>query len=86
MKHTVRLLALLLVLCVAAVGLFAFTSGVSAPKSTKPILPATASGSAVPAPKPPEPVPEPEPENAVVRLKAVGDNLIHDSIYKQAAK
>lgn len=29
---------------------------------------------------------ESEPEDKVLRLKAVGDNLIHDSIYKQAAQ
>ena len=34
----------------------------------------------------PEPEPESEPEAAVVRFMAAGDNLIHDNIYKQAAK
>ncbi|MBR6735909.1 MAG: CapA family protein [Oscillospiraceae bacterium] len=40
----------------------------------------------VAAPVESEPEPEPVPEDSVVRLKAVGDNLIHDSIYKQAAQ
>lgn len=41
--------------------------------------------SSVPQPEPAPPPSEPEiPEPAVVRLKAVGDNLIHSSIYEQA--
>lgn len=39
-----------------------------------------------PASAPPsQPEPEPEPEPSVVRLKSAGDNLIHNSIYEQAA-
>lgn len=33
-----------------------------------------------------EPEPEPQPTEAVVRFSAVGDNLIHDGIYLQAAR
>lgn len=43
--------------------------------------------SALPEPSlpPSEPASEPEPEPSVVRLKSAGDNLIHNSIYEQAA-
>ena len=34
----------------------------------------------------PTPTPEPEPEVFRVRFSATGDNLIHDALYRQAAR
>ncbi len=87
---TPLLIALLALLCAAAVfvlyasGAFAGLGfpGLSAPGPAA--SSESSSGEAAPPEK--EPAEEPLPADQVVRLKAVGDNLIHDSIYRQAAE
>ncbi len=75
--EAVKLTLLIAVLCCAALGVFLLSSQMTAPVSRPP---ETVSQ--------PSSLPEPVEENpdAVVRLRAVGDNLIHDSIYRQAAE
>ena len=87
-KDTVKIAALIAVLCCAAGAMFVLSSGIAftttqhqagsqaAPASSA----ATTAPSEAPAPEVP-PV-----QDAVVRLRAVGDNLIHDSIYRQASE
>ena len=79
-KDTIKLAVLILVLCCGALGVFAAASGLLAPEqggeSSVSAGPVSSSAAEEPAP----------PPDAVVRLRAVGDNLIHDSIYRQAAE
>ncbi|GKH52225.1 capsular polysaccharide biosynthesis protein [Eubacteriales bacterium] len=79
-KDTIKLAVLILVLCCGALGVFAAASGLLAPEqggeSSAPAGPASSAAAEEPAP----------PPDVVVRLRAVGDNLIHDSIYRQAAE
>ncbi len=78
---TVPILAAAAILCGSC--LFTEVGEGAAPSSA-----VSSAASSAPAPSSePEPVSsEPEiPEPAVVRIKAVGDNLIHSSIYEQAA-
>lgn len=75
-NDAIKLTLLIAVLCCAALGVFAMAARLAEPDKPAP-PPSSVSA-------PPEPVEE--SPDAVVRLRAVGDNLIHDSIYRQAAE
>jgi len=83
MKQKLLIGLLVAALCACAVGLLAAT-GVFRAVEPPPQSEAPAASVQSEAPSA-EPVSAP-PADAVVRLKAVGDNLIHDSIYRQAAE
>lgn len=84
-RDWLRTLALAIVLCAAAAGLFFLTASPAPPpapaapnppaESAHPTAGQEASQPIKPAPKPP----------VTVRFMAAGDNLIHDNIYRQAA-
>ena len=82
------MVGLVVLLCIAAVGLLAASGAFDALLGRTPGEAVAVSASEAPS-SAEEPSGEPEPAKApdsVVRLKAVGDNLIHDSIYRQAAE
>ncbi len=85
MKKTgvLQLTALVLLLSLAALGLFWATTHLDTSRFSKggdaaESAPVSASEVSVPQP-------EPEPEPSRLHFMAAGDNLIHDNIYKQAA-
>ena len=83
MKQKLLIGLLVLALCAAAAGLLVLTGTFDAAKAP------SRTQSAAPPVSSQEPQSEPvsaQPADATVRLKAVGDNLIHDSIYRQAAE
>ncbi len=84
-KDTIKLGALILVLCCGALAVFAATTGLILPTRGA-AQPVPVSSSSAPVPEPETPPVLPIAPDSVVRLKAVGDNLIHDSIYRQAAE
>ena len=75
-KRLIALLGTAAVLLIA-LGIGTFTGG--APASP----PSSAAASPTPAPTP---TPQPQPQTTSLRFSATGDNLIHDGIYKQAAR
>ena len=82
------MVGLVVLLCVGAVGVLAMSGTFDALLGKTPGEAVAVSAPESPSPAE-EPSGEPAPETApdsVVRLKAVGDNLIHDSIYRQAAE
>lgn len=76
-KDTIKLAVLILVLCCGALGVLrrppAFWRRSREGNPPRPQAPASSAAAEEPAP----------PPDAVVRLRAVGDNLIHDSIYRR---
>lgn len=87
MKRTgaLKLMALVLLLSLSAIGLFWATTNLDIHSFYKggASSESTAVSASEPAPES-EPEPQPAPEPSKLHFMAAGDNLIHDNIYKQA--
>lgn len=74
-------------LCIAAIALgVGIYTNRDAIFPSKPAVSAPAASSVQQAEATPVPTPEPQPIISTVRMSATGDDLIHDGIFKQAAK
>ncbi len=88
MKRTgaLKLIALVLLLSLSAIGLFWATTNLDIHSFYKGGAPSESAAVSASEPAPEsQPEPEPEPESSKLHFMAAGDNLIHDNIYKQAS-